>query len=108
METVEMKQVEGGVCAARGFSAKGLNCGLNPDKNKNDLALIYSERDCKAAAVYTTNKVKGAPILVTKKNLAASGSRTVRMRIPAMQMAKRKPPVCVNLQRRNLELTPTK
>ena len=46
METVEMKQVEGGVCAARGFSANGLNCGLNPDKNKNDLALIYSERDC--------------------------------------------------------------
>lgn len=74
METVEMKQVEGGVCAARGFSANGLNCGLNPDKDKNDLALIYSERDCKAAAVYTTNKVKGAPILVTKKNLAASSN----------------------------------
>ena len=74
MDTVEMKQVEGGVCAAKGFSANGLNCGLNPDRNKNDLALIYSERICKAAAVYTTNKVKGAPILVTKKNLAASGN----------------------------------
>ena len=107
METVEMKQVEGGVCAARGFSANGLNCGLNPDKNKNDLALIYSERDCKAAAVYTTNKVKGAPILVTKKNLAASGN-IARAVIANSKNAKRKPPVCVNLQRRNLELTPTK
>ena len=69
-----MKQVEGGVCAAKGFSANGLNCGLNPNKEKNDLALIYSEKMCNAAAVYTTNKVKGAPILVTKKNLAASGN----------------------------------
>ena len=43
MENV-MKQVEGGVCAAKGFSANGLNCGLNPNKEKNDLALIYSEK----------------------------------------------------------------
>ena len=70
-----MKQVEGGVCAAAGFSANGLNCGLNPDKNKNDLALIWSEKECTAAAVYTTNKVKGAPILVTKKHLAATGNK---------------------------------
>lgn len=69
-----LKQVEGGVCAARGFSANGLNCGLNPDKNKNDLALIYSEAICNAAAVYTTNKVKGAPIIVTKANLAKTGN----------------------------------
>ena len=72
---VTMKQVEGGVCAAAGFSANGLNCGLNPDKNKNDLALIWSEKECTAAAVYTTNKVKGAPILVTKKHLAATGNK---------------------------------
>lgn len=70
----EFTQVEGGVCAAIGFQANGLNCGLNPDKNKNDLALIYSEEACKAAAVYTTNKVKGAPILVTKKNLETTGN----------------------------------
>lgn len=70
----EFTPVTGGVCAAIGFQANGLNCGLNPDKNKNDLALIYSEEVCKAAAVYTTNKVKGAPILVTKKNLAATGN----------------------------------
>ncbi len=67
--------IDGGVCAAKGFTANGLNCGLNPDKNKNDLALIYSETTCDAAAVYTLNKVKGAPILVTKKNLAATGGK---------------------------------
>jgi glutamate N-acetyltransferase/amino-acid N-acetyltransferase len=71
---ITMKQVEGGVCAARGFSANGLNCGLNPNPEKNDLALIYSEVICRAAAVYTTNKVKAAPIRVTKQNLEASGS----------------------------------
>lgn len=71
---MEMKRVEGGVCAAAGFSANGLNCGLNPDKNKNDLALIVSSGLCNAAAVYTTNKVKGAPILVTRKHLAATAN----------------------------------
>ena len=65
--------VEGGVCAAIGFSANGLNCGLNPDKSKNDLGMIYSEKLCTAAAVYTQNKVKGAPVLVTKRHLEASG-----------------------------------
>ena len=67
------RYVEGGVCAAIGFSANGLNCGLNPDKSKNDLGMIYSERLCTAAAVYTQNKVKGAPVLVTKRHLEASG-----------------------------------
>lgn len=67
---------DGGVCAARGFQANGLNCGLNPDKNKNDLALLVSDGICNAAAVYTTNKVKGAPILVTQKHLQAAGGRT--------------------------------
>lgn len=66
---------EGGVCAAMGFQANGLNCGLNSDKNKNDLALVVSDVLCNAAAVYTTNKVKGAPILVTKKHLEATGGK---------------------------------
>ena len=48
---------EGGVCAAKGFLANGLNCGLNSDQNKNDLCLIMSESECSAAAVYTQNKV---------------------------------------------------
>ncbi|MGN0154896.1 MAG: bifunctional glutamate N-acetyltransferase/amino-acid acetyltransferase ArgJ [Lachnospiraceae bacterium] len=64
--------VEGGVCAAKGFRANGLNCGLNPEKSKNDLALVVSDKICNAAAVYTMNKVKGAPILVTQKHLSAT------------------------------------
>ncbi len=67
--------VDGGVCAAKGFQANGLNCGLNSDKNKNDLALVVSDAMCNAAAVYTTNKVKGAPILVTKKHLEVTGGK---------------------------------
>lgn len=68
--------VEGGVCAARGFQANGLNCGLNPDKNKYDLGLVVSEVLCDTAAVYTSNKVKGAPIIVTKANLEKSGNKS--------------------------------
>ena len=68
--------IEGGVCAAKGFKANGLNCGLNPDKNKNDLGMVVSEVICDTAAVYTSNKVKGAPITVTKANLAKSGGKS--------------------------------
>jgi len=68
--------VEGGVCAAKGFLANGLNCGLNPDKNKNDLGMVVSEVLCDTAAVYTSNKVKGAPILVTKANLDKTGKKS--------------------------------
>ncbi|MBR4026532.1 MAG: bifunctional glutamate N-acetyltransferase/amino-acid acetyltransferase ArgJ [Lachnospiraceae bacterium] len=66
---MEFKKVEKGVCAAQGFLANGLNCGLNPNPNKNDLGLIVSEVVCDTAAVYTQNKVKGAPIYVTKEHL---------------------------------------
>lgn len=68
------RYVEGGVCAAGGYLANGLNCGLNPVKEKNDLALLVSEVPCNAAAVYTTNKVKGAPITVCKKHLKVTGN----------------------------------
>ena len=75
MENFEgYKYIDGGVCAAQGFVANGLNCGINPDKNKNDLGMIYSEKACNTAAVYTKNKVKGAPITVTKNHLEASGN----------------------------------
>ena len=72
----EFKRVSGGVCAAKGFSANGLNCGINPDKNKNDLCLVCSDVMCNTAAVYTQNKVKGAPIVVTKRNLEKSGGKS--------------------------------
>lgn len=84
---------DGGVCAAQGFKANGVCCGLKhqaltedtvseqnlaannalPDNEskpkKNDLAMILADRPCNTAAVYTSNKVKGAPILVTKEHL---------------------------------------
>lgn len=75
-EERSFQTIEGGICAAQGFKANGLNCGLNKDKGKNDLCLVVSDVLCNAAAVYTTNKVKGAPLLVTKEHLAAMGGRT--------------------------------
>ncbi|WP_371874762.1 bifunctional glutamate N-acetyltransferase/amino-acid acetyltransferase ArgJ [Clostridium fungisolvens] len=66
---MEMDILKGGVTAPKGFVASGIHCGLKKKKEKKDLALIYSEKICDAAAVYTQNKVKGSPILVTEKNL---------------------------------------
>ncbi len=65
-----MKQIPGGVCAAKGFTASGVHCGIRKNKTKKDLALIFSEKRANAACVYTTNLVKGAPITVTKNNVA--------------------------------------
>ena len=62
-------QIEGGVCAAKGFTAAGIHCGIRKNKAKRDLALIVSEVPASAAAVYTANLVKGAPIAVTKAHL---------------------------------------
>lgn len=63
------KFVEGGLCAAKGFKAFGINCGIRKNKSKKDLALIAADKPCKAAAMYTQNKVCGAPIIVTKEHL---------------------------------------
>ena len=65
-----MKVIEGGICAAKGFSANGVHCGIRKNHSKKDLALIYSAVPASAAAVYTTNLVKGAPIAVTKNHIA--------------------------------------
>ena len=62
--------IEGGVTAAQGFLASGMYCGIRKNKSKPDLALIYSKVPCAAAAVYTQNLVKGAPIQVTRRNIA--------------------------------------
>ena len=63
-------QIQGGVCAAKGFSANGIHCGIRKNKTKRDLALIFSEVKGTAAATYTQNLVKGAPLLVTKSNIS--------------------------------------
>ena len=64
-----MKIIEGGVCAAKGFLANGVHCGIRKNRSKRDLALIYSQVPASVAAVYTINQVKGAPLLVTKEHL---------------------------------------
>ena len=64
-----MNLIHGGVCAAKGFKAAGIHCGIRKNPGKKDLALIVSSVPASAAAVYTTNLVKGAPILVDKKHL---------------------------------------
>ncbi len=72
-----MKMIDGGVCAAKGFSAAGIHCGIRKGKTKKDLSLIYSEKRAAAAAVYTTNLVKGAPLTVTKKHLSDGFAQAV-------------------------------
>ena len=72
-----MKEIQGGVCAPAGFMAAGVHCGIRKNKTKKDLALLYSEVPCAAAAVYTKNLVKGAPITVTRENLADGRAQAV-------------------------------
>ncbi len=72
-----MKYIDGGVCAAKGFLASGIHCGIRKNRDKRDLSLIYSEKQCSAAAVYTQNLVKGAPIEVTRDNISDGYARAV-------------------------------
>ena len=72
-----MKIIEGGVTAAKGFIAGGIHCGIRKNKVKKDLAMIVSEVRASAAAVYTTNLVKGAPLAVTKKNISDGYAQAV-------------------------------
>ncbi len=72
-----MEFIKGGVCAAKGFKANGVHCGIRKNRTKRDLALIYSEVPATAAAVYTTNLVKGAPLIVTKKHLENGTAQAV-------------------------------
>ena len=72
-----MKQIEGGVCAAAGFKAAGVHCGIRKNQSKRNLGLIVSDCKASAAAVYTTNLVKGAPLLVTKEHLADGTAQAI-------------------------------
>ena len=65
-----MKLISGGVCAAKGYKANGIHCGIRKNHSKKDLALIVSDVPASAASVYTTNLVKGAPLTVTKTNIS--------------------------------------
>lgn len=90
MTEQDVKYIDGGVCAPKGFKANGMQVGIShkalpdepkeetkPKKKKNDLGIICSDKLCSAAAVYTQNKVKGAPIQVTKRNLADGKAQAV-------------------------------
>ena len=72
-----MKRIDGGVCAAKGFKANGIHCGIRKNKEKKDLSLIVSDVPAAAAAVYTTNLVKGAPLVVTKQHLANGTAQAI-------------------------------
>lgn len=66
----EIKFIEGGVTAARGFTANGILCRIKASRKTNDTALIYSEKPCAAAGVFTKNRVKAESVKLTKKNIA--------------------------------------
>ena len=72
-----MKLISGGVCAAKGFKANGVHCGIRKNKTKKDLSLVVSDVPATAAAVYTTNLVKGAPIAVTKAHISDGTARAI-------------------------------
>ena len=72
-----MDFINGGICAAKGFTAGGIHCGIRKNKSKRDLSLIFSEQKASAAAVYTTNLVKGAPLAVTKMHLMNGKAQAV-------------------------------
>ena len=72
-----MDIINGGVCAAKGFTANGIHCGIRKNRTKRDIALIKSEVRANVAAVYTTNLVKGAPLTVTKNNIADGKAQAV-------------------------------
>lgn len=73
----EITKIGGGITAAKGFTASGIHCGIRKNQDKKDLALIYSNKRSAAAACYTQNKVKGAPIAVTKTNLTDGYAQAV-------------------------------
>ncbi|WP_238915116.1 bifunctional glutamate N-acetyltransferase/amino-acid acetyltransferase ArgJ [Clostridium sp. YIM B02555] len=74
---MDITYINGGVTAPKGFLASGIHCGLKPGSLKKDLALIYSEVPAAAAGMYTKNKVKGAPIYITKEHLTNKKSQAI-------------------------------
>ena len=64
-----MKFTEGGVCAAKGFSASGMHCGIRRGKTKEDLSLICSKVPCQGAGLFTRNQVKAAPVLLDMETI---------------------------------------
>ena len=72
-----LREIDGGVCAPVGFKATGIHCGIRKNKDKKDFALIVSDVPCAAAGVFTQNLVKGAPVIVSKRNISDGIARAV-------------------------------
>ncbi|MDR2072373.1 MAG: bifunctional glutamate N-acetyltransferase/amino-acid acetyltransferase ArgJ [Spirochaetaceae bacterium] len=71
----EVKELPGGICAPRGFRAGGVRAGIKAGASKRDLALVYSDRPCSSAAVFTRNRVQAASVIVSREHLEKSGGR---------------------------------
>lgn len=74
---MEIKYIDGGVTAPKGFLASGIYCGIKQGSVKKDLALIYSEVPAKASGMFTKNKVKGAPIYICKDHLSNKNAQAI-------------------------------
>ena len=72
-----MEFITGGVCAAKGYKASGIHCGIRKNRTKKDIALIVSDVKCAVACTYTRNLVKGAPLTVTKSNISDGMAQAV-------------------------------
>ncbi|MBV4416741.1 bifunctional glutamate N-acetyltransferase/amino-acid acetyltransferase ArgJ [Clostridium tyrobutyricum] len=73
---MNFKITKGGVTSPKGFKSSGVSTGLKKG-NKKDLALVYSKESCNSAGVYTKNRVKGAPLIVTKEHLNNSKAQAI-------------------------------
>ena len=72
-----MKIIEGGVCAAQGFTAGSIRCGIKESRTNDDTAIIFSACECTAAATYTMNRVKAAPVYVTMEHVENGVERAI-------------------------------
>jgi glutamate N-acetyltransferase/amino-acid N-acetyltransferase len=76
MATAELQWLDGGITAVPGILAGGIVAGVKPS-GKKDLALIYSSTPARAAAVFTSNQVKGAPVLVSREHVRGGQAQAI-------------------------------
>ena len=74
---MDISKIGGGICAPKGYMASGIHCGFRKNRDKKDLGIIISDKECSVAAVFTQNKVKGAPIAVDKEHIKDGKIRAV-------------------------------
>ncbi|MFZ3091629.1 MAG: bifunctional glutamate N-acetyltransferase/amino-acid acetyltransferase ArgJ [Nitrospirota bacterium] len=71
-----MKKLSGGITAVPGFLASGIYAGIKKVEKK-DLALIFSEKPCNAAGLFTKNEVKGAPVIISERNIKKGAGQAI-------------------------------